>query len=73
MNSIQDRRDLKNLRNWIDELQQDLINIDLLLSNCTITTFPDLMIRRNKTVMKISTFEEFILIIKRDLNTLSRS
>ena len=67
------KKDLKNYRNWIIELQQDLIDTNLLILNSTLTTFPDLIIRRRRTVRQISTFKLRIQILKEELNTLSRA
>ena len=73
MNLTTTKRDLRNYRNWINELQQDLIDIDLLILNSTLTTFPDLIIRRKRTVRQISTFKLMIEILKKELNILSRA
>ena len=73
MNLTTIKQDLRNYRNWINELQQDLIDTDLLILNSTLTTFPDLIIRRNRTVRQISTFKLMIKILKEELNTLSRA
>ena len=72
MNLVQDKTDSKNLRIWINDLKQEQINIDLLIINSTIRTFPDLIIRRKRTVRQISIFKLMIKTIKDDLSLKSR-
>ena len=71
MNLVQDKTDLKNLRNYINDLKQDLKRIDLLLRYSTENTFPSLILRKNNIIRQISTFEEMIKVIKLELSTLS--
>ena len=73
MNLAKDKQDLKDYRNYIDDLKQDLRRVNLLLDYSTERTFPTLILRKNSNIRQISTIETMITVIKDELSTLSRA